>query len=362
MDQCQISPSAVVDKHSLSAVSSVSGTSGVSNISDNTSDGPPWTAIFDYEATRDDELTLHRGTAVRVLSRDARISGDEGWWTGEVKGCIGIFPSAYIAKQEVIDHVSPTNVCRPFEIDFNELDIREVIGVGGFGKVYHGIWQGQDVAIKAARHETDELLSSAVENIRQEAKLFWLLDHCNVISLKGVCLHEPNVCLVMEYAHGGSLNRVVPGKRIPPDALVDWAKQIARGMHYLHEDAPMPLVHRDLKSSNILILEDLENGNFSHKTLKITDFGLAKEVYHSTCMSAAGTYAWMAPEVIKHSTFSKASDVWSYGVVVWELLTGEMPYKGIDSLAVAYGVAVNKLTLPIPSTCPALFRKLLECK
>lgn len=79
-------------------------------------------------------------------------------------------------------------------------------------------------------------------------------------------------------------------------------------------------------------------------------------------MSQAGTYAWMAPEVIRHSTFSKASDVWSYGVLLWELLTGETPYKGIDTLAVAYGVAVNKLTLPIPSTCPQPWRELMESK
>ncbi|KAJ8348350.1 hypothetical protein SKAU_G00269390 [Synaphobranchus kaupii] len=70
----------------------------------------------------------------------------------------------------------------------------------------------------------------------------------------------------------------------------------------------------------------------------------------------------MAPEVIKSSTFSKGSDVWSYGVLLWELLTGEVPYRGIDGLAVAYGVAVNKLTLPIPSTCPEPFAHLMaEC-
>ncbi|KAH3874919.1 hypothetical protein DPMN_038176 [Dreissena polymorpha] len=66
------------------------------------------------------------------------------------------------------------------------------------------------------------------------------------------------------------------------------------------------------------------------------------------------------PEVIKNNTFSKHSDIWSYGVVLWELLTGEMPYKGIDALGVAYGVAVNKLTLPIPSTCPAMFSNIMS--
>ncbi|EPQ01498.1 Mitogen-activated protein kinase kinase kinase MLK4 [Myotis brandtii] len=112
----------------------------------------------------------------------------------------------------------------------------------------------------------------------------------------------------------------------------------------------------------VLLLEKIEHDDMCNKTLKITDFGLAREWHRTTKMSAAGTYAWMAPEVIKSSLFSKGSDIWSYGVLLWELLTGEVPYRGIDGLAVAYGVAVNKLTLPIPSTCPEPFAKLMkEC-
>ncbi|KAG8123576.1 hypothetical protein E2320_018882 [Naja naja] len=111
-----------------------------------------------------------------------------------------------------------------------------------------------------------------------------------------------------------------------------------------------------------MLLEKIENDDIHNKTLKITDFGLAREWHRTTKMSTAGTYAWMAPEVIKSSMFSKGSDLWSYGVLLWELLTGEVPYRGIDGLAVAYGVAVNKLTLPIPSTCPEPFAKLMkEC-
>ncbi|XP_067125231.1 mitogen-activated protein kinase kinase kinase 10-like isoform X2 [Centruroides vittatus] len=319
-----------------------------------------WTAIYDYEATGEDELSLRRGEQVEVLSKDAKISGDDGWWTGKIGDKVGIFPSNFVTQQDV-DKVEPVgDEDRPFEIAFAELELEEVIGVGGFGKVYRGYWRNQEVAVKAARQDPDEDISVTTENVRQEAKLFWLLNHPNIVALKGVCLQEPNLCLVMEYARGGPLNRVLSGRKIPPDILVNWAIQIAHGMNYLHSEAPISLIHRDLKSSNVLLSEPMENGALKNKTLKITDFGLARELYKTTRMSAAGTYAWMAPEVIKSSTFSKASDVWSYGVLLWELLTGETPYKGIDALAVAYGVAVNKLTLPIPSTCPTPFSCLME--
>ncbi|ESO87725.1 hypothetical protein LOTGIDRAFT_166312 [Lottia gigantea] len=325
-----------------------------------------WTAVFDYAATKEDELTLKRGEQVQILSTDSSISGDDGWWTGSVRNTVGIFPSNFVTKEDKLQNVqeylpSSRDSKRPFEIDYKELKLSEVIGVGGFGKVYRGTWKNETVAIKTARHDDPDEPHSAIENIVQEAKLFWLLDHVNISNLVGVCLKEPNLCLVMEYAAGGSLNRVLSGgRRIPPDILVGWAVQIARGMYYLHEEAPLPLIHRDLKSSNILLKEAIEDNNLDYKTIKITDFGLAREVHKTTRMSQAGTYAWMAPEVIKCSRFSKSSDVWSYGIVLWELLTGETPYKGIDTLGVAYGVAVNKLKLPIPATCPEPFSRLMS--
>ncbi|KAF5308833.1 hypothetical protein FQR65_LT00533 [Abscondita terminalis] len=320
-----------------------------------------WTALYDYDAQGEDELSLRKGQIVEVLSEDAKISGDEGWWTGKIGDKVGIFPSNFVVYDDPINHVnSIISDIHPIEIDFSELELEEVIGVGGFGKVYRGIWRNREVAVKAARQDPDSDISVTLENVLKEAKLFCLLQHENIVSLEGVCLQEPNLCLILEYCRGGSLNRVLAGRKIRPDVLVDWAIQIARGMDYLHCGAPISLIHRDLKSSNVLLSEEIANDDLQFKTLKITDFGLAREVYKTTRMSQAGTYAWMAPEVIKNSTFSKASDVWSYGVLLWELLTGETPYKGIDTLAVAYGVAVNKLTLPIPSTCPQPWRDLME--
>ncbi|XP_070833284.1 mitogen-activated protein kinase kinase kinase 21 [Chaetodon trifascialis] len=328
-----------------------------------------WTAAYDYEASGEDELSLRRGDVVEVLSKDAAISGDEGWWTGKINHRVGIFPSNYVTYQPAIYRLPATSgsvgvpervPSSPVQIPFSELVLEEIIGVGGFGKVYRGTWKDQEVAVKAARQDPDEDITATAGSVKQEAKLFSMLQHPNIIKLEGVCLEEPNLCLVMEYARGGTLNRVLTGRRIPPHILVNWAVQIARGMHYLHEEAVVPIIHRDLKSSNILLLEKIENDDIGRKTLKITDFGLAREWHKTTKMSAAGTYSWMAPEVIKSSLFSKGSDVWGYGVLLWELLTGEVPYRGIDGLAVAYGVAVNKLTLPIPSTCPEPFAKLME--
>ncbi|XP_054675327.1 mitogen-activated protein kinase kinase kinase 21 isoform X2 [Grus americana] len=341
---------------------------------------PLWTALYDYEASGEDELSLRRGDVVEVLSQDAAVSGDDGWWAGKIRHRLGIFPANYVTRQPHGGAAGggggrgdPAGSLT--EIDFQHLELQEIIGVGGFGKVYRATWRGREVAVKAARQDPDEDITATAESVRQEAKLFSMLRHPNIIALLGVCLREPNLCLVMEFARGGSLNRALAaaaaapgagaargGRRIPPHILVNWAVQIARGMLYLHDEAIVPILHRDLKSSNILLLEKMENDDICNKTLKITDFGLAREWHRTTKMSAAGTYAWMAPEVIKSSMFSKGSDIWSYGVLLWELLTGEVPYRGIDGLAVAYGVAVNKLTLPIPSTCPEPFAKLMkEC-
>lgn len=212
---------------------------------------PLWTAIFDYAANGEDELSLRVGDIVEVLSTDAKISGDEGWWTGKLGDKVGIFPWNFVTENNILETVSSvvSNV-HITEIDFSELELEEVIGVGGFGKVYRGYWNNKEVAVKAARQDPDEDISETVKNVKQEANLFWLLDNENIVSMLGVCLQIPNLCLVMEYARGGSLNRVLMGRKIRPDVLVDWAIQIARGMNYLHNGAPISLIHRDLKSSN----------------------------------------------------------------------------------------------------------------
>lgn len=208
------------------------------------------TAIYEYVAQGEDELSLRQGDVIVIISKDSNISGDEGWWIGRIGDQVGIFPSNFVTSGDPYGENEFDHNIHPEEIDYRELEIREVIGVGGFGKVHRAFYRNEEVAVKAARHGPDDDIKATLKSVVREAKLFWALKHENIISLRGVCLKPPKLGLVMEFARGGSLNRILAGRKIPPSVLVDWAVQIARGMHYLHHDASMSIIHRDLKSSN----------------------------------------------------------------------------------------------------------------
>lgn len=202
------------------------------------------TALYEYKAKDGDELSLEPGTVVRILSKDPDISGTDGWWVGKTGDGVGIFPANHCTEEDPMAIESKL----PLEIGYDELDIRENIGQGGFSNVNRGYWHAKEVAIKT--HNRDENLDRTLENVMKEAHLFWTLNHENIIAFFGVCKTPPNFCLVMEYARGGPLNKVLDKYKIPADVLVVWATQIARGMNYLHNEARISVIHRDLKSSN----------------------------------------------------------------------------------------------------------------
>ncbi|XP_067891530.1 mitogen-activated protein kinase kinase kinase 20-like isoform X2 [Heterodontus francisci] len=136
------------------------------------------------------------------------------------------------------------------------------------------------------------------------------------------------------------------------DQIMTWATDIAKGMHYLHMDAPVKVIHRDLKSRNVVIAAD--------SVLKICDFGASRFHSHTTHMSLVGTFPWMAPEVIQSLPVAETCDTFSYGVVLWEMLTREVPFKGLEGLQVAWLVVEKNERLTIPKGCPASFAELLH--
>uniref|UniRef100_A0A8C9VPH4 Mitogen-activated protein kinase kinase kinase n=1 Tax=Scleropages formosus TaxID=113540 RepID=A0A8C9VPH4_SCLFO len=227
-----------------------------------------------------------------------------------------------------------------WEVPFEEISDLQWVGSGAQGAVFLGKFHGEEVAVKKVR----DIKETDIKHLRK-------LKHPNIITFKGVCTQAPCYCIIMEYCAQGQLYEVLrAGRKITPSLLVDWSMGIAGGMNYLHLHK---IIHRDLKSPNMLITSD--------DVVKISDFGTSKELSdNSTKMSFAGTVAWMAPEVIRNEPVSEKVDVWSFGVVLWELLTGEIPYKDVDSSAIIWGVGNNSLQLPVPDSCPDGFKILLQ--
>ncbi|KAH9529739.1 hypothetical protein DERF_003606 [Dermatophagoides farinae] len=246
-------------------------------------------------------------------------------------------------------------------IDFNQLQIGKLIGRGGFGQVHRGIYQNEMVAIKEPIYHQQKSMNMINKSLKEEARLQFYLNHPNIIKIHGLSMNQKKIYLVMEYAAGKSLRELLTKHSLSPEIIINFAKQISSAMEYLHNFRPKPIIHRDLKSSNILLDLPIGTGGWLDKQIKLTDLGLAREFTDSvSMMTPCGTYAWMAPESIAHSKFSKASDVWSFGVVLWELLTAEIPYRNIAGAAIAFGIGNRQLTLHIPKTCPEELKNILQ--
>ncbi|KAM6934735.1 mitogen-activated protein kinase kinase kinase 20 isoform 2-T2 [Xenentodon cancila] len=231
------------------------------------------------------------------------------------------------------------------QIRFDDILFYENCGGGSFGSVYRAWWISQDkeVAVK-------KLLK-----IENEAEILSVLSHRNIIQFYGAVVEAPNYGIVTEYASRGSLYDYLSSdesEEMDMGQIMTWAAEIAKGMHYLHSEAPVKVIHRDLKSRNVVLTTD--------KILKICDFGASKFLTHTTHMSLVGTFPWMAPEVIQSLPVSETCDTFSYGVVLWEMLTREIPFKGLEGLQVAWLVVEKNERLTIPSCCPVSFAELMR--
>ncbi|KAK9989632.1 hypothetical protein SO802_029871 [Lithocarpus litseifolius] len=251
--------------------------------------------------------------------------------------------------QALMDSNSPTLGPENFDewtIDLRKLNMGAAFAQGAFGKLYRGTYNGEDVAIKILERPENDLEKAQLmeQQFQQEVMMLARLKHPNIVRFIGACRKPMVWCIVTEYAKGGSVRQFLmkrQNRAVPLKLAVKQALDVARGMAYVHE---FGLIHRDLKSDNLLINAD--------KSIKVADFGVARiEVKTEGMTPETGTYRWMAPEMIQHRPYTQKVDVYSFGIVLWELITGLLPFPNMTAVQAAFAV-VNKGVRPIiPNDC-----------
>lgn len=239
--------------------------------------------------------------------------------------------------------------------DMSQLYIGNKFASGRHSRIYRGVYKQRDVAIKLiSQPEEDGDLAALLEKqFTSEVALLFRLRHPNIISFIAACKKPPVFCIITEYYPGGSLRKFLHQQEpysVPLNLVLKLALDIARGMQYLHAQG---ILHRDLKSENLLLDEDM--------CVKVADFGIS--CLESQCGSAkgfTGTYRWMAPEMIKEKHHTKKVDVYSFGIVLWELLTALTPFDDMTPEQAAFAVCQKNARPPLPSSCPAPLRHLIH--
>lgn len=242
-----------------------------------------------------------------------------------------------------------------FEIQWDEIAIGERIGLGSFGEVYRGEWHGTEVAVKKFLQQ--DISSDALEEFRKEVRIMKRLRHPNVVLFMGAITRVPNLSIVTEFLPRGSLFRLIhrPNNQLDERKRLRMALDVARGMNYLHNCSPV-LVHRDLKSPNLLVDKNW--------VVKVCDFGLSRMKNNTflSSRSTAGTAEWMAPEVLRNEPSDEKCDVFSYGVILWELCTLLQPWEGMNAMQVVGAVGFQNRRLDIPDNIdPAIAEIILQC-
>ncbi|KAJ3438533.1 hypothetical protein M0812_17724 [Anaeramoeba flamelloides] len=220
------------------------------------------------------------------------------------------------------------------EIDPSEIEDIEQIGSGSYGNVWKSWWRGKIVAVKRIKPEFTQ--GTFLEEFKREAILFSKARHPNIVLFMGACTQKNNVFLVTEFMAGGSLFEKLRDENFDSSLKnkLKIVKDIACGMNYLHLNKPKMIIHRDLKSLNVLF--------DSAGNCKICDFGMARLKDDSVMLeSFKGSPCWMAPEMLKRCKYTEKVDIYSFGIVLWEVYTQKSPYRGFKNalsliLAVAY--------------------------
>ncbi|ELR24201.1 serine/threonine protein kinase [Acanthamoeba castellanii str. Neff] len=245
--------------------------------------------------------------------------------------------------------LASANLCR-WIIDYGEIQVGEQVGLGSYGLVHRGRWRGVEVAVK--RFITQKLDERRMLEFRAEMAFLSELHHPNIVLFIGACVKRPNLCIVTEFVQRGSLRDLLANTAVK----LTWRLKLrllrsaALGVHYLHALQPV-IVHRDLKPSNLLVDESWN--------VKVADFGFARIKEENATMTRCGTPCWTAPEVIRGDKYDERADVFSFGVVMWQVLTRREPYAGRNFMNVSLDVLEGKRP-QLPADCPAELRKVMK--
>lgn len=258
--------------------------------------------------------------------------------------------------EEEDDYSTPD--AHDYEIPREHIRLVEILGEGQFGDVYKGMYFDKEgmqvpVAIKTCKEDGEEMMT---EKFLEEAYIMQQFDHPHIIKLIGICSDTRPVWIVMELAKHGEMRAYLQNNqhRLDLFMLILYAHQLSTALSYLESKK---FVHRDIAARNVLVS--------SHDTVKLGDFGLSRWVEEQSYYKASKgklPIKWMAPESINFRRFTTASDVWMFGVCIWEILMyGVKPFQGVKNNDVIGKIEAGE-RLPLPAGCPpALYNLMCSC-
>lgn len=245
-----------------------------------------------------------------------------------------------------------------FYIDFSELNIKRKIGEGGFGQVFLGVWNEKEVAIKQFIPKEKINIKNILNKFIKEINVISNLRHPNIVLYIGASLNNDKYYMITEHISNGNLFEFLHNSkkklfgRLSDNLMMQIAYEIAIAMSYLHS---RNITHCDLKSSNILLDQNYH--------VKISDFGLSRMVNILSLNETKGKFGtthWMPPEIMKGKRYEEASDVFSYGMILWEMLTGKVPYYGMNPNQIIGLVTDCKKIVEVPKVGNYAMRKLIK--